>query len=138
VDCAASALSFFDAWEHADYDALMGYLAGDVKVRDNPRGLVLTDAGEIKAWMEAWRTACPDSKAGATVPAATDHSAVVEGVYVGTNDGPMGPFPATGRAVSLPFSIVMRFDGDGRINDYSVYYDQVTLLTQLGHLDLGG
>ena len=40
--------------------------------------------------------------------------------------------------MSLPFSIVMRFDDAGRINDYWVYDDQVTLLTQLGHLDLGG
>jgi hypothetical protein len=37
----------------------------------------------------------------------------------------------------MPFSITMHFDNAGRIDDYSVYYDQVTLLTQLGHLDLG-
>ena len=137
MDCAASALSFFDAWEKADYEGLMAHLAPDAKVRDHPRGTVLTDAAEIRDWMESWRTACPDSKAGATVPSATDHSAVVEGVYAGTNTGPLGSFPATGRPVSLPYSIVLRFDGDGRINDYSAYYDQVTLLTQLGHLNLG-
>jgi steroid delta-isomerase-like uncharacterized protein len=138
MDRAASALSLFEAWERADYDGVMAHLAGDVTVRDNPRAAVLTDASEIRGWMESWRIACPDSTAGATVPSANADSAVVEGVYAGTNTGPLGSFPATGRAVSMPFSIVMRFDDGGLINDYSVYYDQLTLLTQLGHLDLGG
>ena len=137
MDCAANALSLFDAWERADYDGVMAHLAPNVRVRDNPRAAVLTDSLEIRSWMESWRIACPDSKAGATVPSASTDSAVVEGVYTGTNTGPLGELPPTGRAVAMPFSIVMRFDDAGLINDYSVYYDQVTLLTQLGHLDVG-
>ena len=37
-----------------------------------------------------------------------------------------------------PFSIVFRFDDAGRITDYSVYYDQMTLMTQLGQVSPGG
>jgi ketosteroid isomerase-like protein len=38
MNCAASALSLFDAWERADYDGVMAHLAPNVKVRDSPRG----------------------------------------------------------------------------------------------------
>ena len=33
----------------------------------------------------------------------------------------------------MPFALVISFDGEARVVDYNVYYDQLTLLTQLGH-----
>jgi steroid delta-isomerase-like uncharacterized protein len=134
TDCAAKALGFFDAWEKRDYDTLMGYLADGAAVRDLPRGIDLSSRAEQRDWMASWVVACPDSTAGATVPAATTNTAVVTGVYAGTNTGPLGPLPATGKSVSMPFAIALRFDSAGLITDYDVYYDQVTLLTQLGHM----
>ncbi len=58
-----------------------------------------------------------------------------EGVYAGTNTGAFGPFPATGRSVSLPWINVLRFDSDGRIIGGGAYYDQLTVMTQLGHME---
>lgn len=133
TDRAARALSLFDAWERRDYGAVMEHMAKGALVKDAPRGLVLGDPSDVRDWFESWVTACPDATAGATVPVASTDGAVVQGVYVGTNTGPFGPLPATGRAVSMPFAIVIRFDAAGRVTEYSVYYDQLTLLTQLGH-----
>jgi hypothetical protein len=75
--------------------------------------------------MKSWVEACSDATAGAAVTLAAADGAVVEGVYAGTNDGPLGPLPATGRAVSMPFTIVIRFDGAGLVTDYSVYYGHI-------------
>lgn len=133
TDCAAKALSLFDAWEARDYDAAMAHLADGAHVRDMPRGLVIDARADIRDWLASWVVACSDATAGATVPVASTDGAVVQGVYAGTNDGPFGPLPSTGRSVSMPFSIVMRFDNRGQVTDYDVYYDQLTLLTQLGH-----
>jgi hypothetical protein len=40
----------------------------------------------------------------------------------------------TGRKMSLPFCEICHFDKQGRIVSGSCYYDQYTLLTQLGHI----
>ena len=52
----------------------------------------------------------------------------------GTNDGPLGSMKPTGRKMSLPFCEICRFDKQGRIVSGGCYYDQYTLLTQLGHI----
>jgi predicted ester cyclase len=59
----------------------------------------------------------------------------MEGLYAGTNTGEFGPFAATGRVVSLPWTNVYKFDGNGRIVNVNVYYDQLTIMTQLGHME---
>ena len=54
----------------------------------------------------------------------------------GTHDGPLGPFPATGRQFRLPLCELWRFDPSGRVVGGDLYYDQVSLLSQLGVLPL--
>ena len=53
----------------------------------------------------------------------------------GTNDGPFGSLKPTGRKMSLAFCEVCHFDKQGRIVSGGCYYDQYTLLTQLGHIE---
>ena len=48
------------------------------------------------------------------------------------HDGPLGPFPASGRAFSLPLCEMWHFDASGRVVGGDLYYDQVSLLMQLG------
>jgi hypothetical protein len=50
----------------------------------------------------------------------------------GTHDGPFGPLPATGKEFTLPLCEMWHFDRDGRVVGGDLYYDQVSLLTQLG------
>jgi steroid delta-isomerase-like uncharacterized protein len=138
TDCAARALALFDSWEKRDYDTCMSFFASGMPVRDYPRGIVITEPPEIRDWLEAWATACPDSTGGVTVGAVSGDAAVLQGTYVGTNTGPFGPLPATGKSVSLPFAIVLRFNDTGLVSGYDVYYDQYTLLTQLGHIPTPG
>lgn len=52
----------------------------------------------------------------------------------GTNDGPFGSMKPTGRKMSLPFCEICHFDKQGRMVSGGCYYDQYTLLTQLGHI----
>jgi hypothetical protein len=52
----------------------------------------------------------------------------------GTNDGALGGFPATGRQWTLPICEMWHFDADGSVVGGEIYYDQVSLLTQLGLL----
>ena len=49
---------------------------------------------------------------------------------------PLGPFPATGRPFTLPLCELWRFDAGGRVIGGDLYYDQASLLAQLGLLAL--
>src|SRR6267143_1291404 len=52
----------------------------------------------------------------------------------GTNDGPLGSLPLSGRRISLQFCEVCQLNKQGRIASGGCYYDQYTLLAQLGHI----
>ena len=54
---------------------------------------------------------------------------------VATQEGAMGPFPATGKKVDLKFLSILRFE-DGKIAEMWVEWDNIAILTQLGHFPL--
>jgi steroid delta-isomerase-like uncharacterized protein len=132
-DNAAIAEAVFEAWERRDFDAVVENMVENVCV--NWPGGTVNGKADVKDWYASWYNACPDSVAGALCVGVTGDTAVMEGVYAGTNTGTFGPFPATARTVSVPWANVYRFDTDGRIVSVNAYIDQVTLLTQLGHMD---
>jgi len=135
ADNGAKAGAFFDAWERRDFDACGAQLGGDVVFNDWPRVQVVKGQDAVRDWYASWATAFPDAVAGATVVAASDDTVAVEGLFAGTNTANFGPLPPTGKAVSLPWANVLRFDDDGRIVGGSAYYDQLSLLVQLGHIE---
>jgi hypothetical protein len=53
--------------------------------------------------------------------------------YSGTQQGQMGPFPPTGREISSDFAGYFRLS-DGKIAEIWVIWDNLTILTQLGHM----
>lgn len=132
---AETAISLFDAWEQRNFDALEKLFADDIAIIDSPAGQTMNGKSDAREWFGTWASACPDSVAGVSVAAASDEAVVLEGVYVGTNTGDFGPMPATGRSVSMPFATILRFDTDGRVCNFTGYYDQVTLMSQLGHME---
>ena len=56
----------------------------------------------------------------------------VRDALAGTHDGPLGPLQATGKEFTLPLCEMWHFDSSGRVVGGDLYYDQVSLLTQLG------
>jgi hypothetical protein len=57
---------------------------------------------------------------------------VIQFIGRGTNDGAMGPAPATGRRVSVPFCDIVTFDSKGQIIRGETYFDMLSMLVQLG------
>jgi steroid delta-isomerase-like uncharacterized protein len=55
-----------------------------------------------------------------------------EVVFTGTHDGPFMGFPATGRTCTLRGAGLLRFDADGLVTNFSLYYDNITVMAQLG------
>jgi steroid delta-isomerase-like uncharacterized protein len=133
-DYTAPGQSLFDAWEKRDFDAIGQLMDEDVAFIDAPRQQTVRGRNAVRDWYASWADACPDAVAGGKVIAASEDTVAVAGVYAGTNTGPFGPLPATGRSVSMPWANVLRFGSDGKIVGGAAYYDQLTILTQLGHI----
>lgn len=87
------------------------------------------------AFMAGFRQAFPDLRFDMRTYAENPDTVIAEGVFIGTNTGPMagpsGSMPATGRKVELPFCDVWKVR-NGRIVENRIYYDQLAFLGQLG------
>jgi steroid delta-isomerase-like uncharacterized protein len=129
------AVSLFEAWEQHDQVALAAHFHHDVEAHDHPNDLVVVGKPDVTDWFAAWSTAFGDGKAGVTIASASPGTAVIQGTLTGTNTGPFGSLPATGRQISVPWAAVVRTDTEGLISYFGTYYDRMTFLTQLGHMD---
>ena len=87
---------------------------------------------DFRRFLEVDSATFPDST-------VTMHELVAEGdlvafwaTYAGTQEGPMGPFPPSGRRMEVDFGGVFRIES-GKIVHLRLTWDNVSALTQLGH-----
>jgi steroid delta-isomerase-like uncharacterized protein len=116
-----------------DYDGVTARMTEGHFI-DHARALTMKSPDEFGAWLREWGTALPDGK----VEDATYYEAGNRSICVfhgrGTNNGPMGPFPATGNRVDVKFCEHLICDQDGHITGTEIFYDMQSLLVQLGHV----
>jgi len=122
------------SWNRRDFQGVVANAADGLAYTDNARGLKLNSRTAFREWTEAWAKAFSDAKI--TNPTYIDAGDVVIAQFtaVGTNDGAFGSMKPTGRRMDLPFCEICHFDKQGRIVSGGCYYDQHTLLIQLGHV----
>jgi len=113
--------------------ALDGLVASDV-VRHSAAtpGVVVTSLEEFRAFLEADFKGIPDSVQEIEIIFGSGAFVAVRARYKGTQSGPMGPFPPNGNSVNAPFMAILRLDG-GKIAEIWVEWDNINILTQLGH-----
>ncbi len=123
-----------ESWNKRDFQGIVRNAAENLVYTDRPRSLTLNSRDKFKEWTESWAKAFSDGRI--TNPEYIDAGDVVIAQFTveGTNDGPFGSLQPTGRRMSVPFCEVCHFDKQGRTVSGSCYYDQYTLLTQLGHI----
>ena len=122
-----------EAFNQRDFEAMTKSYADSIAWTDHAQGRTFTTPQEFKDdFLPGWVTASADIEI--TDPRYIDAGQTVVSTFtvVGTHDGPLGPFPATGKGFALPLCEMWHFDADGRVVGGDLYYDQVSLLTQLG------
>jgi steroid delta-isomerase-like uncharacterized protein len=126
------------AFNRRDFDAVVSMMADTITYVDYARSVTFTGRSEFKQFMQGWATAF--SNAEVSEPTYIDGGNVVVAQFtgLGTNDGQLGPTPPSGKSMRLPFCEMFRFDQQGRIVSGGIYYDQLTMMTQLGHLQAAG
>jgi steroid delta-isomerase-like uncharacterized protein len=97
----------------------------------------LTGIEALRQMGEAFRVAAPDNRLETHHTWEAGDTVIVEGVYTGTQTGPLagpgGVIPATGRSFSLPYVDIFQAR-DGKIVSHRMYWDSAALLAQLGVL----
>lgn len=96
-------------------------------------GLEVRSRGQFADFLAQDLTVFPDSVQTFEHILVDGDMAAVWATYEGTQTGPMGPFPASGRRARFWYSGVMRMEG-ARIAEWWVTWDNMTILAQLGHL----
>jgi predicted ester cyclase len=96
-------------------------------------GLNVTSLDEFRAFLETDIAAIPDSVQTIDIIFGSGDFVAVRARYIGTQTGPMGPFPPSGKKMELPYIGILRLE-DGLIAEIWVEWDNLSALTQLGHL----
>lgn len=117
-----------------DFDGMDQHLGEGIVYEDVPRGLTMKNREEFKDWVRDWPKAFSDARVeeASYLDGPTFSLARFRGR--GVNDGAFGPMPATGKQMDNPFWELFEYDADGRAVGGGIHYDQVTILTQLGHI----
>jgi steroid delta-isomerase-like uncharacterized protein len=124
-----------EAFNQRDFEAMTKQYAKHIAWTDHAQGRTFRTPQEFKEdFLPGWVAAASDIRI--TDPRYLDAGQTVVCTFtvVGTHDGPLGPFPATGTQFALPLCELWHFDPSGRVVGGELYYDQVSLLTQLGLL----
>ena len=128
----ATVQSVHQAFNDRDWDAVRAAIAP---------GCVFTDGRGVRhegpdafasTYSKPWTDAFSDGRITEPVYHDAGDTVVTEFVGVGTNDGALGPMPATGRSVVLPYAEIYHFDADGKVSGGRAYFDQLGMLVQLG------
>ncbi|MGQ0622529.1 MAG: ester cyclase [Panacagrimonas sp.] len=124
---------FAEAMNARQWDALDDILTPDVvrHCQATPQ-LDIRSREQFKDFMRQDSLTFPDSQQTFTRIVAENDWVAAWALYEGTQRGAMGPFPASGRKLSFEFAMMMRIV-NGRIAEWWVTWDNLTILTQLGH-----
>jgi steroid delta-isomerase-like uncharacterized protein len=124
-----------EAFNRRDWEGVVRDMAPDAEYTDHPRSATTKNAQQFVDYLRGGWTAV-FSDAAVTNARYTEGGdrTIAQFDGAGTNDGAVGALPATGKTMNMPFCEVMTYDADGRIVMGELYYDQVTMLVQLGHM----
>jgi len=122
-----------EAFNRRDFVAMTRQYADGIRWTDHSQGRTFTTPGEFRGeFLPGWVEAASDIRI--TSPRYFDAGQTVACTFTvsGRHDGPLGAIPATGKEFTLPLCEMWHFDRDGQVVGGDLYYDQVSLLTQLG------
>lgn len=98
-----------------------------------PRRTQCSNLQEFGEFLQADWASFPDSVLTISQLVAEGDRVAMWATYEATQTGPMGPFPAGGKKMSLDIAGIFRI-ADGKIAEIWATWDNLTALTQLGHI----
>lgn len=131
-------LAMIDAVNARDFDALDTLVAADVRRYSGATPDVqVRSLDNFKAFLHADLAGVPDAHQEVNQVFSSGDMVAVHVTYSGTQTGQMGPFPPSGLPIDLPFIGLLRV-ANGKIAEIWVEWDNLNILTQLGHFPPAG
>lgn len=121
---------FEEVWNQGDLDAIDEILAPDFNGHFLPSGIPNGPEG-FRMYVTGFRTAMPDLHMQVEDLIAEGDRVAIRITARGTQTGPLGDIPASGRKLTLGAMIIARFDENGRYAEGWGEHDRLTLLQQL-------
>ena len=128
--------SAHESWNKRDFAGVVKNAAEKLNYTDNARAVTFNSRDKFREWTEEWAKSFPDGLITNAEYIDAGDIVIAQFTVVGTNHGPLGSMKPTGRKMSLPFCEICHFGKQGRIVSGGCYYDQYTLMTQLGQIPL--
>ena len=124
---------FADVINAADWDGLDDLLAEDFTRHSQATSEMqeMSSREEFKLLQQGFLASFPDQRTSFDMLVAEGDMVAGYGTYSGTNLGPMGDIPPTGKRGELKVVGFFRIEG-GKIAELWVEWDNVAFLTQLG------
>ena len=113
-----------------DFDTTIGTF-GHPRYELIATGEVYDGEQAVRGYYAESRTAFPDQRNEVLELHHADDTVVVEFMLLGTHLGPLRALPPTGRSFTCRMTALFVFDDDRLVNE-RVYFDQNTILRQLG------
>lgn len=85
----------------------------------------------FKEFLRQDRATFPDEHISVNMAFADGNMLAAHLTLTGTQEGPIGPFPATGKKATVEFLGILRFEG-GKVAEMWVEWDNLNMLSQLG------
>ena len=122
-----------EAFNRRDFAAMTEHYAGAIAWTDHAQGRTFRTPDEFRTdFLPGWLAVSSDIRITDAHYLDAGRTAVSTFTVTGRQDGPLGPFPATGKEFALPLCEMWHFDSTGQVVGGDLYYDQLSLLTQLG------
>lgn len=123
---------FIEISNAAEWEQLAEIVAPDFQRHSTATaGASVRSLDDFVSLQESFLVTFPDQRVRLDKMIAEGDFVAIRAAYLGTQTGPMGKMPATGRSVDGPFIAFFRIDS-GKIAELWVEWDNVALLTQLG------
>lgn len=125
-----------EAFSAHNFEEAVKLVAPTVTLVDHSRNQTLNSRDEFQEWMASFKSMASDMTLVDAI--YIDGGEWVTALFraVGTQDGPMGSCPPTGKPFSLDVCEVWRFNANGEAEEAHSYSDGLGLMAQLGHLEL--
>jgi steroid delta-isomerase-like uncharacterized protein len=127
---------FTQAINTADWAAFDSLLTDDFTRISQTSPVEVNTREAFIALQEAFYASTPDQKITLEMLVAEGDLVAAYATYTGTQTGPLGELPAKGKSMDSKFVTFFRIES-GRIAQLWVEWDNLTMLTQLGHFPPG-
>lgn len=131
-DARSLVTRFVEAANAHDFERLEGLLTPDfTRHSQSTPDVQVRSRADMRRFLEANAGTFPDERMAIEGMTVEGDTVAFRGTYTGTHEGPLGPFPATGRSIDVDVSGTFRVEGN-RLAELWILWDNLALLGQLG------